>query len=133
MLKNKAIVIPITSEIKCHISIFFEENRLSKRYQLTTLYFHSKMIASTWDKLVDFTSIFDAFNRNCLASGVDYYVGEVRFRLMATKDKPPRLNTFMYQAGREALSYDFSKYETLLIANKLAKIISKLDLENSSL
>ncbi len=129
MLTNKEIVIPINADIKCHLVVFFESNRLPKRYQFRKLYFHTKMIASTWDKLVDFTSVFDAFNRNCMASGTDYFVGEMRFKLMAIKDKPPRLNAFIYRSGQEALSYDFSKYETLAIANKLSKIISKLDLE----
>jgi len=110
--------------------VFFESNRLSKRYQFGKLYFHSKIIASSWEKLVDFTSVFDAFNRNCLSGSTDYHADEVRFRLIVSKDKPPKLNAFMYRSGQEALNYNFSKYETLMIANKLSKIISKLDLEN---
>lgn len=132
MLTNKEIIIPINTDIKCHLLVFFESNRLPKRYQFRELYFQSKMIASTWDKLVDFTSVFDAFNRNSMASGTEYFVGEIRFKLVAIKDKPPKLNVFMYRSGQEALNYNFSKYETLLIANKLSKIISKLDLENGS-
>lgn len=130
MLTNRVIIIPINTDIKCHLLVFFESNRLPKRYQFRELYFHAKMIASTWDKLVDFTSVFDAFNRNCLSGSTDYYVDEVRFRLIVSKDKPPKLNVFMYRSGQEALNYNFSKYETLMIANKLSKIISKLDLEN---
>lgn len=132
MLTNRAIIIPITLDIKCHVSVLFEANRLPKRYLLTALHFHSKIIAKTWDKLVEFTSVFDAFNRNCLSGSTDYHVDEVRFRLIVSKDKPPKLNVFMYRSGQEALNYNFSKYETLMIANKLSKIISKLDLENGS-
>ncbi len=129
MLKNNAILIPITSDIKCHLMVLFEANKLAKRYQLRELYFHSKIVAQSWDELVDFVSIFDAFNRNSLIGSMDYHVGEVRFRLVANKDKPPKLNAFMYRSGQEALNCHYSKYETLLIANKLSKIISKLDLE----
>ncbi|MFA6188327.1 MAG: hypothetical protein WC680_03510 [Sulfuricurvum sp.] len=121
------MIIQIFEGLSCELKVVKDANKITKRYVLDSLIMNTKIIATSWDELVDFAEIFNAFNKNCLNNGYTYFIQDCYFKLLTNVGKPPRLNIFFYRINREGYSYDFTKYETLLVYNKLSKIVNKCD------
>lgn len=122
------MIIQIYNGISCHLLVKEDPKKIIKRYEIYSVELDSKMVAEAWSEAADFSEIFNAFNRNALTDKVKYKINQVNYALVLTKDQPPKLGVAVYEYDKKDYEYYYyTKVESLLIYNKLTKILNKCD------
>lgn len=122
------MTIPIYNSISCHLMVKEDPKKIIKRYEINSVILDSKMVAESWGEVADFSEIFNAFNRNSLVNEVKYQINKVHYALILADKQPPKLAIALYQKDeKEWKYYKYTKVESLLIYNKLTKILNKCD------
>lgn len=122
------MTIQIYNDIQCHLLVKEDPKKIIKRYEVQWLLVDSKMVAISWNEVADFAEIFNAFNKNALVNEEKYKINQIYYALILTDKQPPKLAIAIFQEDEEEWKYyHFSKVESLLIYNKLTKILNKCD------
>lgn len=122
------MTIPIHNGISCHLTVKEDPKKIIKRYEINSVILDSKMVAESWSEVADFSEIFNAFNRNSLVNEVKYQINKIHYALILADKQPPKLAIALYQKDeKEWKYYKYTKVESLLIYNKLTKILNKCD------
>lgn len=121
-------MIQIYNGISCHLIVREDPKKIIKRYEIYSVTLVSKIVAEAWSEVADFAEIFNAFNRNALVNEVKYQINKVNYALVLTIDQPPKLGVAIYEYDKKSYEYYYyTKVESLLIYNKLTKILNKCD------
>lgn len=122
------MTIQIHNGISCNLTVREDPKKIIKRYEIYSVELDSKMVAESWSEVADFAEIFNAFNRNTLVNEVKYKINKVHYALILADKKPPKVAIALYEEDeKEWKYYKFAKVESLLIYNKLTKILNKCD------
>jgi hypothetical protein len=122
------MTIQIHNNILCHLLVKEDPKKNIKRYAIKYLIFDSKIVAESWSEVADFSEIFNAFNRNALVNVTKYQIHKVHYTLILADKQPPKLAIAIYDKDeKEWKYYKYTKVESLLIYNKLTKILNKCD------
>ncbi|MDP3265796.1 MAG: hypothetical protein Q8M39_03095 [Sulfuricurvum sp.] len=122
------MTIQIHNGIMCHLLVREDPKKIIKRYEIDSVVIDSKIVSESWSEVADFSEIFNAFNRNALLNEVKYKTNEVHYTLILAEKQPPKLAIALYEEDeKEWQYYKFTKVESLLIYNKLTKILNKCD------
>lgn len=122
------MTIPIYNDISCYLLLKEDPKKIIKRYEINFVILDSNMVAVSWSEVADFAEIFNAFNRNALVNEVKYKINKVHYALILADKQPPKLVIAFYEEDEnEWKYYKFTKVESLLIYNKLTKILNKCD------
>lgn len=122
------MIIQIHNGIMCHLLVKEDSKKIIKRYEIYSVTLDSKIVAGSWSGVADFSEIFNAFNRNALVNEVKYKTNEVHYALILADKQPPKVAIALYEEDeKEWKYYKFTKVESLLIYNKLTKILNKCD------
>lgn len=122
------MTIKIYNGISCNLLLKEDPKKIIKRYEINFVILDSNMVAVSWSEVADFAEIFNAFNRNSLLSEVKYQINKVHYALILADKQPPKLAIALYQKNeKEWKYYKYTKVESLLIYNKLTKILNKCD------
>jgi hypothetical protein len=122
------MTIQIYNGISCHLIVREDPKKIIKRYEIYSVILNSKMVAESWSEAADFSEIFNAFNRNGLVNEVKYQINKVHYALILADKQPPKVAIALYEEDeKEWKYYKFTKVESLLIYNKLTKILNKCD------
>lgn len=122
------MTIQIHNGISCHLLVKEDQKKIIKRYEIYCVTLDSKIVAELWSEVADFAEIFNAFNRNALVNEVKYQINKVHYALILVDKQPPKVLIALYEEDEmEWTYYKFTKVESLLIYNKLTKILNKCD------
>lgn len=122
------MMIQIYNGISCHLIVREDPKKIIKRYEIYSVTLASKIVAESWSEVADFAEIFNAFNRNALVNEVKYHINKVHYALILADKQPPKVAIALYEEDeKEWKYYKFTKVESLLIYNKLTKILNKCD------
>ena len=122
------MTIQIYNGIFCHLIVREDPKKIIKRYEIYTVTIDSKVVAESWSEVADFSEIFNAFNRNGLVNEVKYQINKVHYALILADKKLPKVAIALYEEDEKKWEYyKFTKVESLLIYNKLTKILNKCD------
>lgn len=122
------MMIQIYNGISCHLIVKEDPKKIIKRYEIYSVTLASKIVAEAWSEVADFAEIFNAFNRNALVNEVKYKTNKVNYALVLIIDQPPKLGVSVYEYDKKSYEYYYyTKVESLLIYNKLTKILNKCD------
>lgn len=129
MLKNEIISINIDGEIECNLQVFFDSEKLARKYTVHSLTIGALCIAKTWSELADFSEMFNAFLKNCLNKDEKYRRRDYFFTFLKEELKPPIfvIAVMDYENNRNWKYYRYTKERSLLIYNKITKILNKCD------
>jgi hypothetical protein len=122
------MIIQIYNSTLCHLLVKEDPKKIIKRYEIYSVVVDSKIVAESWSEVADFSEIFNAFNRNALVNETKYKLNKVHYALMLADKQPPKLAIALYEKDeKEWKYYKYTKVESLLIYNKLTKILNKCD------
>jgi hypothetical protein len=122
------MIIQIHNGISCHLLLKEDSKKIIKRYEIYSVVVDSKIVAESWSEVADFSEIFNAFNRNALVNETKYKMNKVHYALILADKQPPKVAIALYEENdKEWKYYKYTKVESLLIYNKLTKILNKCD------
>jgi len=122
------MIINISNSIQCNLIVTEDAKKIYKRYEIHSITLGEDVVAESWSSAVDFAEISNLFNKNALIQGIKYQLNEVHYELVLADKQPPKLAIVIKNHDTDDYNfYDFTKVETLLIYNKLTKILNKCD------
>ena len=105
-----------------------DAKKIYKRYEIHSVTLGEDTVAESWSSAVDFAEISNSFNKNALIQGIKYQINEIYYSLVLADKQPPKLAIAIVNYDANDYNYYyFTKVESLVIYNKLTKILNKCD------